>query len=895
MTQRPASPPSSSHPRGPAHRAALLLLALGLGGVATVDAAPVPQAADTGAQAQCPAPDAAKCRSKGYLDSACGQQHHASCRATVQKALKAFAESHDAPQLPMLRPSHTQIPEDLVDGKYFAYEPGAGLAGEHASNTAKAYRKSGDIMRMRTGMSMSAVAPVDLTASVPVATAAAFHRNPAWDANGDRVESCEEFAYERNYDVTRYIDAASACKGDRECIFGVTYLADRPGIASRTLEDTGGRDLPKLPLPAGKFPKNDMFAFTSINDIRAIVRANGMKQLAPTPEMIALETALLSGGMYYRIGECSGASCDDRKKFSSAWRWHKRLHDRTVSISQAEADEYARRKAEFRALFERWAAAVDHERSKLDQAEVKQIVLPYDMVTTDPFDRYVHAGEMVEHVRDVRTKTIERWGKGILDKTLEQALEQVHGARGGISPTAALALPRPAASAAWSAYAPAQPQAADKPSFMLEDEAGSVVPGHADGSGTASNPCLRTEGWGLEMHFAGPAACKLGRFLRNEWARKTAGQRSCLDLDNDHCDWTREMFDAAVLAKVPLLDKQLADEQYCKAWRDGGTFPKNSVAAVQSQLQQNEAAFAEAWPLIKAYDRGLGPQGRKLGKTWQGGDYLGEKSWFAAGYDYDVGWDVESVKKNHDGLVCELGGSLHAKTGFDAWIVGNRVEVVDGSLEAQSNTNGNGKVRFKGHLEMLDESVFSTGGWKMAAAFGDEPDGDLGLVLPRPKPRFDIYVGVPISGELWGELLFGSSLTARGDSQPCDPAVAKPAPTFGLSTTFSPLFAAYGVGQVGVGISGVASAGIRAALTLVMVQLPVDVGMRVQKVGGAQSLSFDSGLSLLLETLSGRVSLYLEFLMVSEEFELFRWRGIGPATVPLMPRLSVDVPLAGMD
>lgn len=863
-------------------RTSTTLLALSLGIGAAVAA---PTASDGGPTASetCPTPDKAKCLKKGYLDSYCGTKHKAVCKPYVTDALKKHYEDSDAPEIKMLRPGRSQIPADVKKGKYAEYVPGASVATTHAGATAESYRKAGDVMRKRTGMSMSKIAPMSLTAHVDPNVAKNYHRTPAWDANGDKVESCGEFAYERNYDVTRYIDAASACKGDRECVFDITYMTSSPGIASRTLKDTGTRTLPSLQLATGKKPKNDMFQFG-----KDFIRSNGNQEMEVTADMIALETALETGKEYYQIGGCGG-SCNNTRKFADEWGYHKRLHDRTEDVSQAEFEEYERRRAQFRALVTQWSAAVAREQEMLDQQTGQEIVLPYDMVTSNPWDRYEHVQEYIEQGRDFRQQLKAKFGAGILNKSLEQAMKQVHGSRGGVSPAAVLAIPSAAQqnAALWAA-----PQVGEaKPTGFeaaLPGNTPDVVPGHA-GAGTAGSPCLRSQGWGLEMGLKGPTSCKIGQFLRSEWKRKMDGHKSCLDLNNDHCDWTRDMFEASILSKVPLLDKQLQDETFCKAWSDGGTFPKNSVAAVQTALETSRDAFQEIWPIIKAYDRGVGSNGRKFGKDWTGGDYLGDKDWFAAGYDYDTGWNVESTGKQ-DGVVCELGGTVHAKTGFDAWIVGGKVEVVDGSVTAQSNVDSSGQVRFKGHLEMFDQSLFSTGGWKVATTFGDDPSSNFGVQLPEPKPRFDIYVGVPISGQLWGELLFGNTLSLAGKAGDCD----KGNPKFSVTAKYAPVFGAFGVGQVGVGIAGVASAGIRAALVLVMISLPVDLVMSATKKDGVQTLNFNSGLSLMLATLAGRVSLYVEFLMFDEEFELFRWKGIGPATVPLMPRLDVDVPLAGM-
>lgn len=313
------------------------------------------------------------------------------------------------------------------------------------------------------------------------------------------------------------------------------------------------------------------------------------------------------------------------------------------------------------------------------------------------------------------------------------------------------------------------------------------------------------------------------------------------------------------------------------------TLVKNRLDFTQNLVKTELKAVGE-------YRRGNNGTGQKLGKDWEGGDYLGDKSWFAAGYEYEVGWEVEPTKKK-DGLVCELKGSAHGDMGFDAWIVGSTIHVVEGAVRAEANpgTNG-GDARVNAHLKMFDQAVFNTDGWKLAQTFHPDDDGTFAKQIPGFKPRFDIYVGVPISGQLWGELMFGSSLDVSGKtSMECQTEL----PKFAVNATYMPFFGAFGLGQVGVGIAGVASAGIRASLTLIMLGLPVNVGMKTSIKNGKPKVTFGSDLGLMLATLGGRVSLYVEFLMFDEEFELFRWKGFS-TTVPIMPRLEADVSLVGL-
>ncbi len=860
------------------------------------------------AEAECPVPDKVKCLGKGYLDSKCGQQHLAVCKPFAVEAMKVHYEAKTVPKVKMLRPKLSEMPVDVVQGKYFAYKKFPAVKKQGAPMTAeKIYRKAGDALAGVAGMDMSTTPPVDRVTTVDPNQAAQFHRNPEWKNNGIGVRSCKEYAYARSYNATRFIDAASACRGDRECVFDVAYMNAPVGIANHKLHDEAGVLMTRqLTLPVGKKPKNDMFVegldeFVKVSDVKF---PNGM--VAQNAEIAALKSALRAGKDYYEIGLCNGGSCNATRRFADVWDWHAYLHGVTATLSQAEAEEYERRRAKFRALIEQWGAAVNHERSLGEGMVLEQpVVLPFDMRAYDPFERFDRQHEYIERGRDTRVLFKQRFGVEIFEMQRTQAVQKIQqkqqtqgywqgGGGGGGMALGLLAAPAPAT--------PAKPKATPTPGTGGGGGAGVGAVGEPASwlgdSSSAMSKCLAPGGWGLEMAYEGPISCRIEEFLISEWRRKAAGQKSCLDLNNPQCDWTPQMFEAGVLEQVQQLDVQVSDESYCVAYLEPKTFTDDAnnggvstVTAVKTRLDATRARVEKELKAVSDYLRPRTTVGQRLGKDWEGGDFLGDKDWFAAGYEYGLGWDVAPTEKS-GGKVCQLAGTAHGDMGFDAWIIGGKIPVVDGSVWAEAKAGNGGNAAFNAHLEMLGQSVFNTNGWKLAQTF--QPDDDAGWMVQVPggiKPRFDIYVGVPISGQMWGELMFGSTLGLSGaGSNGCEPGN----PKFAIAAQYMPFFGAFGVGQVGVGIAGIASAGIRASLTLVMLGLPVDVSMRSALKGGIPTVSFGSELRLMLATLSGRVSLYVEFLMFDEEFELFRWKGFS-TSVPLMPKLTADVSLVGLN
>ena len=257
--------------------------------------------------------------SKSYLASVCPQYQGAECRGLLNPKLEAFYTKSGAPELQMLRPKRTEIPADVRKGKYFAYAPKKSfkavtkkLATTWAKKTKIAtIKKTGTFVNMQPvgGMALDlprvyGEPPVDRVTRVMVETAAKAHRQPGWDANGGKIAACPEYGYEANYDITQFIDAAAACRGDLECIYQVAYLPANPGIARRDLKDKDGTKLAnQMKLVKGKFPKNDLFSTGS-----GFLFKNGFEGIPSTPDLEALKAVLDAGRTAHRSGVRS--ACD---------------------------------------------------------------------------------------------------------------------------------------------------------------------------------------------------------------------------------------------------------------------------------------------------------------------------------------------------------------------------------------------------------------------------------------------------------------------------------------------------------------------------------------------------------------------------------------------------------
>ena len=880
----------------------------------TTTAAPRASAvAPTASTGSCAAPTPAQCLSSAYLGTACGRARFEDCKDAVVDALKQRGAS--LPKTTILRPNHTQIPADL---RTAGRTPGPSDA---ASDEAMVLYPGGKFPQ------------VGANGPVSPNVAAKSVRNPAWEANGQKVQSCTEYGYEQIYDVGRFIDAAAACRGDGECVFQVAYRSQTPGIAKRTLRRKDGKPIPEqLAMPTGHFPKNELFALShffsgnlSVKDLLYAAGGDEAKVLGDITPIPALEQALATGLLYYEIGGCSKACGNANRSFATAWDWHQKLHHLTRNVREAEHAEYLRRFARFRELVHLWEGSVHDEMARIDSFSASHAIqLPWDLVSKGYFDRINVIKELGPRIQSFRTGFAKRHGnmKSKAHLPLQQIVAPQAPAQGkqirGALPSGVLAAPLPTSSmgpapvgkpaatklpgasapvakpkAKSSVVAPNAAQSAQVGSSALANWAqqlGSMDPYLTNEERAEMQACGKARG--PEFAFGGPISCQIGVFLRHEWKRKEAGQKSCLDLSHADCDWRPALFEQEVLTQVPLLDKQFEHEQYCVDYTSAGVFAPeaNNLGAAENILASNKAAIETAWRELEPYHAGTTQNGVKLRGHAGQREGAGNKKLFRAEFGYGAGWSVESRKKNAQGEVCQLGGGIDAESDFTVWILDKSVEVFGANFAAEVGKPSSDTFRLKGWLELLGKTVVGSKQWTHSSLAGNAPMLTR-QVPPGLKPSVTVTVGpVPVTMSAWGDLTSGLFQSAQGSA----PAACDPKSTgFRVEGTFAPYLSASARAQAGVGVPG-ASVGVRATLNLLTLSLPTRVGLTTtvqpNQNQSVPTVVFDTDLRLELSTLSGWISLYFEILFVSEEIVLGRWNGLS-ASIPLVPRLETSIPV----
>jgi hypothetical protein len=891
----------------------------------TTKAAPKahPKSVSPADSTSCNSPTQAQCLSPSYLDSACGKSRFDDCKNIVADALKARAARLSKTK--MLRPNRTQIPADMRTG---ARTPGPSNA---ASNEKMVLYPGGTFPQVGTDQ------PVD------PATAAKAMRNPAWEKNGQKgqaVESCTEYAYEQIYDVGRFIDAAAACRGDGECVYQVAYRSQTPGIARRSLKRKDGKTIPKqFEMPTGRFPKNELFAITHFFSgnlfVKDLLYANGgdeAKVLGNITPIPALEQALATGLLYYEFGSCANACGNANRHFNTAWDWHQNLHARNKNVSDAEYAEHLRRFARFRELVHLWEGSVHDEMARIDKfSKSHALQLPWDLVSKGYFDRINVMQQLQPRIQSFRAGFAKKHGNvkskahlPLQQIVAPQAPANQHQIQGAL-PSGVLAAPLPTSSMSLAPRAPVGKSSATKlpagkaPVARPKNKASSpaaVGAKNAAQHSQAASPALAnwakqlgskdpyltdaeraeiqkcSSARGPEFAFGGPISCQIGVFLRHEWKRKEAGQKSCLDLSHTDCDWRPALFEHEVLTQVPLLDTQLEHEQYCVDYTSAGKFAPaaNNLNQAEAILAANKALIEDAWEELEPYHVATTQAGVKLRGDAGQREGAGNKKLFRAEFGYGAGWDIESRQKNAEGEVCRLGGGIDAESDFTVWILDKSFKVFGANFAAEAGKPSNDTFRAKGWLELVGQTVVGSKQWSHSTLTANAPMLMRQIPLGA-KPSVTVTVGpVPVTMSAWGDVSSGLYQDATGSaSSGCDPNGT----AFRVESTFAPYISASAKAQAGVGVPG-ASVGVRAALNLLTLSLPTRAGlitkMQQNQNQSVPTLVFDTDLKLRLDTLSGWIALYFEFLFTSEEVVLGRWNGLS-ATIPLMPRLETSIPV----
>lgn len=883
--------------------------------------------------ATCPAPTLAQCKDINYLVSGCGQAHQKTCQGLLRPEYEAYYNAlGGTANRPMFAPGKPTFFSNLKNGKYHGTAP--------SRPVTKRLNAFFDQQR-----SLSIANLVDPKTYVP---------HPTWEANGAAVESCDEYAYEKYYDWSRWEDAVRLCKEDYNCILDVAYAGSGPpAIANRTLVRKDGKAMPpdQQLKPVVPKPKNPFFArgatfigvapslpglFTA--NVPSAVTLTELKTKFPqyAADFDQLKTLLEDGMVFYDTAPGAGVN----EPYPNPWTFHSTMRTRTRNVTENEFEEFERRRKEF----ETWLDVALAPPARSIPTTVNQFMPPGTEVEIalggDPFAR-----TNLWNNDGMRSTRMARFQTGLTSPTLLQQNVQNAAVRFAFTdPTGGLLgapIPQTATTSQGGINAPNMQQTA-----VMATLAPQV---------SCPNPTILTYNQGAQRgmsqsdvdranqtEIAKHASCKLTNLTLAEWFRmkkaksegacNDRGGCGCLDLSSYACDWSPKMFYEA-FAKAPpdaLAIKREQDHKFCKRWAYM-TFPaipaasKAGPEALETFLEQKRKELEKTLQRIpqkrNAQGAFVGTFGEDYGDEAREGDL---DSW-SAGYKYDVGWEVkanEFMTVQGQKRPCSMEGN--ARAGF--WIsmttpldgilsesISNTWNhAVDADAWVRANENKNGEVRYETHLLIANQQIFADpdpyvkyatyqsysptapndpkrySSFKINHAYSS-PVAQNRVDILDPHLSVTVMAGpVPITGAAWAELLYGAGFTAKaGVPDKCTQDLK----VFEAEIAFVPFLALDGAVSIGVGISGIASAGVKGALNLITLTVPLTARTWLSPGANNQmDLNFGVGADLTLATLSGRLSLYIEFMLMEEEFELFRWGGLGPYKFPLLSLVAEKIP-----
>ena len=876
----------------------------------------------------CPAPTLAQCKNIHYLVSACGQANQTACQTLLKPEYEAhwngLGSKVDRPMFPYGKPTTYS---NLKTGKYTGAAP----------TRAPTHRGSGSstISSQHQHYASQTVA-VDPKTFVP---------NPAWQANGNVVESCEEYVSEKYYDYYRWETATTLCKGDYQCELDVAYVgtpqSGPPRIANRTLVSKDGTYLQEQPYGSVPGPKNVFFARGSF-----FIGGNMMQMPGQTPpyktfaelkamfpafaaDLDELKAALDDGVNFYDTQQKTGVN----EVYKDVWAWHAAMRGKTQNISENEFEEFARRSEELETLLDQVLSS-----RPPSPVAVNKYVSPMDMVTVmggDPFQRLslwtndtARAQRVTSHATFMQPKVSfggVKAGGGAVRFALPESLlaapqSGLLAAPQNPNPVRTGVIPTTTAATLITPHVPCP-----TPQIMTYDA----------GAKGGMNQAAVDKANAAEVGRV--SACKVLNLTLSEWFRRKAqkatgvcndrGSCGCLDLGAYACDWSPKMFHDAYAKTRMMSEKRDYEYRFCQKWSFAG-FP-NIAANDKKDIKSFDKYLTATRDYIVKLVANIprpNPNGEPgvFGQAIADEEVEGDEDSFSAGYKYDVGWTVKANDwypntTDPNRKPCSLEGN--ARGGFWArfttpldGMVGDFSKIwrhaVDADAWARVNEDKNHQLRYEAHLLIANYELFATpkpykpgADWGYAYNKNDaatynsiELNHTTHLTpiksdpIDSPKLSITVMAGpVPITGAVWVELRYGANvdLMAKTPKQ-CDANLT----LYEATASFIPWAELDAVMTVGVGITGIAYVGVRGDLNILRPSIPLTATTALS-FGDNSTINLQFAMSgdLLVSTLSGRLSLYIEFLFWDHEFELFRWNGLGPYKVHLFDVVSEKLPL----
>jgi hypothetical protein len=419
----------------------------------------------------------------------------------------------------------------------------------------------------------------------------------------------------------------------------------------------------------------------------------------------------------------------------------------------------------------------------------------------------------------------------------------------------------------------------------------------------------------MNTHTIWREACQLTNQVIDEWGRRNTGKPSCLDGYNMACDWQpKDFVDRFVTRHVGYGSAaKEAEYRYCKRWTAGGQVQHPDAAiGVDQDARKTLPTFRGALNLREAQFnkklKSVPVQGQDDFGTTKGEDQEIGNSDFGGGYSYTLSWHAKGYERYQNeqdptdarnGNICRMGGNAVAKFDARATLFGNDLTIVDALGSAASNDGDTGLAQGNTHLYVIGYKVFDT-----KDADGADADGNINLTLNGAYDEplaFDggkpMLFAVPfqvgwVTLTVKAGIAYGYGVRAKFDvGAPAPPDCDPDNPLFKADAMFAP-FADLGLWvSADVSLAGIIGVGVEVELTLVGIELPLQAKVWLGMAEDQLSVNFQCTLDLVLTTLAGELSFYIEaFWTKVASFTILKWDGF-KYKFPIFKTPKVSLPI----
>lgn len=747
-------------------------------------------------------------------------------------------------------------------------------------------------------------------------------RLAVWESNGNQVESCEEYQYEKYYDYNLFEDAIAGLGNDHRAIFDVAYADPQQGAnAPRAALGTRGaanvqqaqRDgtvlNPQVFTPIPSRPKNIYFSFgvpTNAERAEIIAAWNAIPDIREdkTPRPYALgELVLLDEDLHARL-------LAGQPRHTDHWAYHRAKSnalmpnylDEELYRFDAIKQRYERllhRRAEYLAILVSW---IEDTAKNTTYDAIRDILgLPFhpsDIISMDrtraTYDPYAQTFDLQNQVRATYASSLQTsltFNNGTLFDGANAAVPRssLHSGELGFQPRAG----------GLSRYLAA---GSDGGRFVAASLPKKVI------AGDPYTQCLNT----TDVALVGPCLFKAIAITDGELEEelKLARNLACLDAGDQPCDWspahfTQRLHDPYTALREPEYARcqqytaergfdplrnatfryDLGGGQVLQPTVDGQPCANGDYTTSPTQLERffrctdrlrlDLIAFLTQVTGSASIISPNPPYRVQIGGN--ASDYSNRgNNRFRAKVDYDGTWALSglptdvtnpnycSAQPSFNGHVA-LGGTANSKASsfFNAQV-------------SLSRTPG---VKSKGVIEVLGNEIVGVEGQLGGGAFNIIQDSAFRSQTFVEARATVVVVVVPvtfragITGRVGASVSLGAGLPVGANGGCADGHIA-------LAGEFRP--SAGVTGYMSASLDAlIVEAGVKGEIELITLELPTRIELTLlgERINNRvePKLTVRSNMDLVLKTLGGRISAFVEICFIAcERFEetIFRWDGL---------------------